>query len=949
MRPAMVVSIHSSRKPCVRRVGPGSGEGLYTGPPSSSFLLCSFRERRDFSTLESSRHRRLLWSHRPPVGQRAPGRERAEERRSGSRLAQGALEPSAQGTRGVGVWTKGTGALQEGGSSLQDQQPQQRAGPSLLECSCSLGPDTHSPRPLGRRLQRPLGQPGPTPPLLRPGPGGQTPPYRSLPGARWPTGGRWLHSSRRCLDDSKVEKSLRSLKEHNKKLEEGGPVYSPSPDPGPTRRTLAQRAVDEVKHYYHGFRLLWIDTTIAGRMLWTVLNGHTLSRRERRQGPGCLDPPQLALQGPGCLDPPQLALQGPGCLDPPQLALQGPGCLDQGGPTPKQDQRHADTIDHNSGRPLAAEGACSTATRRLDEAARQDVSWLSSGRVLGLHAAGLHVVLTVHHRAESQRFPSPLRFTAWRLERGAALSQSQLSELLEEMESKASSLPSMPEPASPISIKPPPEAGRKGRSASNLDPVLPMDPPTGLQDGVLQKLAGHNNHHERLKDLTFRVLNGDQDKLPKLCSPPDTSVLKGADTPPTITSLLRKAPPTHVDPGLKGQISQLASEVLLSGSEEVKRRKGRALKTKPPGKFFPPSTTTSSSHPASTTTTTTTSSSSSLLASTSLAAFTTTSLPASITTSLAVSSTTTSLAVSSTTTSLAASSTTTSLPASTTGLPASSTTSLTASTTTSLPASTTTTSLTASSSSSEVGDETEGRDVKEAVKSPAVVSFSVGDVVWTKVCGSPWWPCMVSTDPELEQYAKPKHRARGPPGLLYHVQYFGDCAERGYVLDKCMVSFRGVAQYEELSQAKKAPTSCAGHKGTASMPRKFRAQWSVGVGQAQEALSLPLDQRMDKFTYVYDRDRLHLNPHVVQKLRPEPTEAREQGVESRLVPAPAGQTHKSGQDGTSPGRQPAAEAMERKKGEQSGPSNQNRTSSTAAAERKTSKKPPVHMGLAGQC
>jgi len=60
------------------------------------------------------------------------------------------------------------------------------------------------------------------------------------------------------------------------------------------------------------------------------------------QGPGCLDLPQLALQGPGCLDLPQLALQGPGCLDLPQLVLQGPGCLDQGGPTPKQDQRHAD-------------------------------------------------------------------------------------------------------------------------------------------------------------------------------------------------------------------------------------------------------------------------------------------------------------------------------------------------------------------------------------------------------------------------------------------------------------------------------------------------------------------------------------------------------------------------------------------------------------------------------
>ncbi|XP_041669437.1 mitochondrial proton/calcium exchanger protein isoform X4 [Cheilinus undulatus] len=96
-------------------------------------------------------------------------------------------------------------------------------------------------------------------------------------------GVRWIHTSRRRLDDSKVEKSLRSLKDKKKKLEEGGPVYSPTLDAEPVRRTLRQRVIDEIKHYYHGFRLLWIDTTIAGRMLWRVLNGHPLSRRERRQ------------------------------------------------------------------------------------------------------------------------------------------------------------------------------------------------------------------------------------------------------------------------------------------------------------------------------------------------------------------------------------------------------------------------------------------------------------------------------------------------------------------------------------------------------------------------------------------------------------------------------------------------------------------------------------------
>ncbi|NXG70302.1 LETM1 protein, partial [Baryphthengus martii] len=92
---------------------------------------------------------------------------------------------------------------------------------------------------------------------------------------------RW-HSSPPRRDDSIVEKSLKSLKDKNKKLEEGGPVYSPT-EVEVVKKSLGQRVVDELKHYYHGFRLLWIDTKIAARMLWRILHGNTLSRRERRQ------------------------------------------------------------------------------------------------------------------------------------------------------------------------------------------------------------------------------------------------------------------------------------------------------------------------------------------------------------------------------------------------------------------------------------------------------------------------------------------------------------------------------------------------------------------------------------------------------------------------------------------------------------------------------------------
>ncbi len=49
------------------------------------------------------------------------------------------------------------------------------------------------------------------------------------------------------------------------------------------RLTLWQRIVKECKHYYHGFKLLYFETKIAYRLLKQVLNGHTLTRRERKQ------------------------------------------------------------------------------------------------------------------------------------------------------------------------------------------------------------------------------------------------------------------------------------------------------------------------------------------------------------------------------------------------------------------------------------------------------------------------------------------------------------------------------------------------------------------------------------------------------------------------------------------------------------------------------------------
>ncbi|XP_045918929.1 histone-lysine N-methyltransferase NSD2 isoform X2 [Micropterus dolomieu] len=384
------------------------------------------------------------------------------------------------------------------------------------------------------------------------------------------------------------------------------------------------------------------------------------------------------------------------------------------------------------------------------------------------------------------------------------------------MDSKGSSLPSMPEPANPISMKQLPESlsVRKGGGDMSSDSALLMDKATAqlaatLQDSVLQKMAGHthNNHsHERLKDLTSRVLNGDQDPLPKLCvsEPP---MLKGAEAPATNGTHQHNCTP-HTEPELKVSIPQVFKQPMfepccangtslatttedMSGPEmrqDVKKRRGRPHK---------PQTDLSSS-----------------------------AIPVE--------------------------------PLDHTNF----------------------------------GDETRAADepalisevtVEATDESPLLIRFSVGDLVWTKVSGYPWWPCMVTTDPEFNNHFKQKANSRS--GLLYHVQYFGDAPERGYIFEKNLVSFTGEDQYQELSQGNKQPASRVIHKRTApSVPRKLQAQWNMGIIQAKEASVMSLDERMVNFAFLYDDDGPHLNPRIMEKLKPEQSNKMDQETESRLNP-----------------------------------------------------------------
>uniref|UniRef100_A0A673ITY0 Histone-lysine N-methyltransferase NSD2-like n=1 Tax=Sinocyclocheilus rhinocerous TaxID=307959 RepID=A0A673ITY0_9TELE len=428
-------------------------------------------------------------------------------------------------------------------------------------------------------------------------------------------------------------------------------------------------------------------------------------------------------------------------------------------------------------------------------------------------------------------------------------------------DSKGTSLPAMPEPRSPTTMKQPSDSpgGRKGRGDGSTDPTMLMDKAaTQLaatpQESVLQMIGshGHNHTHERLKDLTSRLLNGDQDTIPKLCAATAAQpLLKVVEPVPQHASPPRKS---SVSPeltfkitkcvvNLGGKTNRFGADYAGEGTEETdaplrlsegflasptarrerrKKKRGLVRKRSPPNRRQSILTPTSSSDK-------------SPLLHTTIRSNDLTIEPCVPTASNEQ--------------------TDGEIPVSVPSIPIQPV------------------------SDCELSDVAQGVDDVEVccTETQPHLQFSVGDVIWTKVSGYPWWPCMITTDPEFNMHFRSKVNSR--TGLLYHVQYFGNAPERGYVFEKSMVTFSGKHQYQSLCRSNKLPIDISGRKR--AIPRKFREQWETGVSQATEALGLLLEERLAKFSFVYENGKAQFNPRMLQELQAQRNQGPQQDPDQR--------------------------------------------------------------------
>lgn len=88
-------------------------------------------------------------------------------------------------------------------------------------------------------------------------------------------------SASRFEASSKVEETVKKIQEKEKEKDlPKKPELAMTPAKVVVKKSIKQKIWDEVLHYYHGFRLLFIDINVARKLLGKVLSGKTLTRRE---------------------------------------------------------------------------------------------------------------------------------------------------------------------------------------------------------------------------------------------------------------------------------------------------------------------------------------------------------------------------------------------------------------------------------------------------------------------------------------------------------------------------------------------------------------------------------------------------------------------------------------------------------------------------------------------
>lgn len=145
----------------------------------------------------------------------------------------------------------------------------------------------------------------------------------------------------------------------------------------------------------------------------------------------------------------------------------------------------------------------------------------------------------------------------------------------------------------------------------------------------------------------------------------------------------------------------------------------------------------------------------------------------------------------------------------------------------------------------------------------------IGDLVWGRMSGFPFWPCFVTKSPTGQ------YRREGPSGKAsYHVQFFNWNDESGWV--NAVIEFDGLDSFKKIAAKKKTDKSYNPSKGA------MMNKWEKAAREAEETMGLTRLERFEQYLVLYGANNPKPpKPSPVRTPKPAPT------PKPKKVPVPA--------------------------------------------------------------
>merc|ERR1719376_121495 len=178
----------------------------------------------------------------------------------------------------------------------------------------------------------------------------------------------------------------------------------------------------------------------------------------------------------------------------------------------------------------------------------------------------------------------------------------------------------------------------------------------------------------------------------------------------------------------------------------------------------------------------------------------------------------------------------------------------------------------------------------------------VGDLVWGRMPGFPFWPCFVTRSPQ-GQYCKDAGKGR----MSYHVQFFNWNDESGWV--NSALEFDGLESFKKIAAKRKSDKSYHPAKGS------MYSKWEKAAREAEETMGLTRQERAEQYIVTYGS--LQPVKATTPKSKSTPKSVTPKQPVARAKPSNPGPRKVATPSGplpTSPSSTPSVPAVKRKPG-----------------------------------